>query len=61
MALGELTLAEALVVLKPLTFFVMGMALYAIRKRRNEESSAAPASLTISFFFLWWLSPGLLY
>ena len=30
MALGELTLAEALVVLKPLTFFVMGMALYAI-------------------------------
>ncbi len=30
MDLGELTLAEALVVLKPLTFFVMGMALYAI-------------------------------
>lgn len=30
MALGELTLAEALVVLKPLTFFVMGMAIYAI-------------------------------
>lgn len=27
---GELTLAEALVVLKPLTFLVLGMALYAI-------------------------------
>ena len=30
MDLGQLTLAEALVVLKPLTFFVLGMALYAI-------------------------------
>ena len=30
MDLGELSLAEALIVLKPLTFFVLGMAVYAI-------------------------------
>ena len=30
MDLGELSLAEALIVLKPLTFFVLGIAVYAI-------------------------------